>query len=255
VLPALIGPALAGVVAELATWRLVFLSILVPVMAGAVLLVPALRKLPAAAAQGAGRRRLLNALQLAAGAGLVLWAAGMTSILVGLPLGLVGIGLSAPALRALLPVGTFLGRPGLPAAVGVRGLLAFGFFGCEALIPLGLSTERGLPPSLVGLSLTAGALTWVAGSWFQDRAEARGHGGRGLRVRIGLGLVLVATAGVAVVILSPLLPVWLGVVAWAVAGLRLMPAGRGGVKARHGAQREAQERPDAEPVREHRSTW
>jgi len=98
-------------------------------------------------------------------------------------------------------------------------LLAFGFFGCEALIPLGLSTERGLPPSLVGLSLTAGALTWVAGSWFQDRAEARGRGGRGLRVRIGLGLVLVATAGVAVVILSPLLPVWLGVVAWAVAGL------------------------------------
>ena len=219
VLPALIGPALAGVVAELATWRLVFLSILVPVMAGAVLLVPALRNLPAAAAQGAGRRRLLNALQLAAGAGLVLWAAGMTSIVVGLPLGLVGIGLSAPALRALLPVGTFLGRPGLPAAVGVRGLLAFGFFGCEALIPLGLSTERGLPPSLVGLSLTAGALTWVAGSWFQDRAEARGRGGRGLRVRIGLGLVLVATAGVAVVILSPLLPVWLGVVAWAVAGL------------------------------------
>src|SRR5207237_1901664 len=120
--------------------------------------------------------------------------------------------------RALLPVGTFLGRPGLPAAVGVRGLLAFGFFGCEALIPLGLSTERGLPPSLVGLSLTAGALTWVAGSWFQDRAEARGHGGGGLRVRIGLGLVLVATAGVAVVILLPVLPGGLGVVGWAGAG-------------------------------------
>jgi len=34
-----------------------------------------------------------------------------------------------PALRALLPDGTFLARPGLPAAVGVRGLLAFGFFG------------------------------------------------------------------------------------------------------------------------------
>ena len=87
------------------------------------------------------------------------------------------------------------------------------------LFPLGLATERGLPPPLVGLSLTAGALTWVAGSWFQDRAEGRGHHARGLRVQIGLGLVLVVTAGVAVVILSPSLPVWLAVLAWAAAGL------------------------------------
>ena len=215
VLPALIGPAVAGLVAEQATWRLVFLGILAPVVAGAVLLVPALRNLPAAPAKEAGRRRLLNALRLAAGVGLVLWAAGMTSILIAVLLGLAGIGLLVPALRALLPLGTFRGRPGLPAAVGVRGLLAFGFFGCEALIPLGLATERGLPPSLVGLSLTAGALTWVAGSWFQDRAERHGNSARALRVRIGLGLVLVATAGVAVVILSPSLPMWVGVLAWA----------------------------------------
>ena len=40
---------------------LYLVGILVPVLAGAVLLVPALRNLPAAAAQGAGRRRLLNA--------------------------------------------------------------------------------------------------------------------------------------------------------------------------------------------------
>jgi len=219
VLPALIGPALAGVVAEHATWRLVFLGILAPVAAGAVFLVPALRGLPVVPSEGDGKQRLLKALQLAAGVGLVLWAAGTTSILVALLLGLVGLGLTAPALRALLPVGTFVGQPGLPAAVGVRGLLAFGFFGCEALIPLGLANERGLSPSLVGLSLTAGALTWVAGSWFQERAEQRGHRARGLRVRIGLGLVSVAIAGVAVVILSPSLPVWLAVLAWAVAGL------------------------------------
>src|SRR5207248_11221286 len=39
VLPALIGPAVAGVVAEHATWRLVFLGIVAPVAAGAVFLV------------------------------------------------------------------------------------------------------------------------------------------------------------------------------------------------------------------------
>jgi MFS family permease len=219
VLPALLGPAVAGVVAEHVTWRLVFLGILAPVAAGAVFLVPALRGLPVAPSEGAGTQRLLKALQLAAGVGIVLWAAGTTSILVAVALGLVGVGLSVPALRALLPAGTFGGRPGLPAAVGVRGLLAFGFFGCEALIPLGLANERGLSASLVGLSLSAGALTWVAGSWLQERAEQRGHRARGVRVRIGLGLVLVAIAGVAVVILTPSLPVWPCVLAWALAGL------------------------------------
>ncbi|HEY3060013.1 MAG TPA: MFS transporter [Chloroflexota bacterium] len=220
VLPALVGPAVAGLVAEHATWRLVFLGVLVPVVGGAVLLVPALRTLPASASDaGATRGRLITALRLAAGVGLVLWAAGTTSILIAVCLGLAGVGLVAPALRSLLPAGTLLARPGLPAAVGVRGLLAFGFFGAEAIIPLGLASERGLSPSLVGLSLTAGALSWVAGSWFQDRAEARGHRARGRRVRIGLGMVLIGIAGVAVVIASPPLPVWLGVVAWAVAGL------------------------------------
>src|SRR5204863_1522037 len=123
--------------------------------------------------------------------------------------GALGVILAAPALKTLLPDGIFSVRSGLPAAVALRGLLAFGFFGSEALIPLGLSTQRGLPPSLVGLSLTAGALAWVLGSWVQDRAEAQSGGSlaqRAARIMLGLVFIAVGIAGVAAVILNANLP-------------------------------------------------
>jgi hypothetical protein len=170
----------------------------------------------------ADNRRLFASLRLAAGVGLVLWAAGLQILLLGILIGAVGVVLAAPALRTLLPQGTFTGRTGLPAAVAVRGLIAVGFFGSEALIPLGLSTQRGLPPSLVGLALTAGALAWVAGSWIQDRAELLSGGSvpqRALRVGFGLLLIAGGIAVVGAVILSPSLPVELVVVAWGVSGL------------------------------------
>jgi hypothetical protein len=186
------------------------------------LLVPSLSHLRTVPAADGQRQRLFGALQLALGIGLVLWAAGSGMLVVAMVVGALGVAVAAPALRSLLPDGTFSARPGLPAAVAIRGLLAFGFFGCEALIPLGLAVERGLPPSLVGVALTTAALTWVAGSWFQDRAEARAGstpGGRGVRVRIGLGLVVLGIAGVGAVILNAALPALLSGVVWAVAGL------------------------------------
>ncbi|HLZ26348.1 MAG TPA: MFS transporter [Chloroflexota bacterium] len=224
VVPALLGPALAGQVAEHASWRWVFLGILPLMAGGALMLMAALARLPAAASEPGvhDRGRLMTAARLAVGIGLVLWAAGWTSLGPSLLLAALGVVLAAPALRALLPVGTFTAHPGLPAAVAIRGLLAFGFFGCEALIPLGLATVRSLPPSVVGLALTAGALLWVAGSWLQDRDEARTAGAatqRAVRVRVGLVLILVGIGSVAVVILSASLPVVLGVAAWGVAGL------------------------------------
>jgi MFS family permease len=222
VVPALLGPAVAGQVAEHSSWRLVFLGILPLVAGGAALLVSALARLPASASAPGDRPRLMTAIWLAAGVGLVLWAAGGSSLVPALLPAMLGAALAVPTLRALLPVGTFSARPGLPAAVAIRGLLAFGFFGCEALIPLGLAAVRELPPSMVGLALTAGALAWVAGSWLQDRDEARTAGApgqRAVRVRVGLGLILLGIAAVGAVILSDSLPVVLGVAAWGVAGL------------------------------------
>jgi MFS family permease len=134
----------------------------------------------------------------------------------------VGLFLAVPALQALLPPRTFLLGFGLPSVIALRGLLAFGFFGTEALIPLGLSTQRDVSPSLVGLALTAGALAWVLGSWIQDRAESLSGGSlthRSLRAAVGLLLIAAGVAAVAVVVLSPGAPVVLAASAWAVAGL------------------------------------
>jgi MFS family permease len=258
ILPALLGPALAGQVAEHASWRLVFIGIVPPMPIGALMLLPSVARLPTstdtpyerllapdraatasatAVAPVRGPRaswglrlaadivdspRVRASLRLAAGVALVLLAAGLSLVPVALLLGAAGLVLAAPALRALLPAGTFSGRNGLPAAVAVRGLLAFGFFGGEALIPLGLSTQRGLPESLVGLALTAGALSWVLGTWVQDRAESRSAGSvtqRAIRVGAGLLLIAIGMVGVAVVILTPSTPVELVVVVWGVGGL------------------------------------
>jgi MFS family permease len=222
IVPALLGPALAGQVAEHASWRLVFIGLLPPTAVGAWMLLPSLARLPEAAGVSTDSRRVWASVRLAAGAGLVLLAVGLPGLLAALIVGALGVVLAAPALRALLPTGTFTGRTGLPAAVALRGLLAFGFFGSEALMPLGLSTQRNLPPSLVGVSLTAGALAWVLGSWVQDRAESHSRGSvpdRAVRVAAGSLLIALGIAGVAAAILSPNLPVELVVIAWGIGGL------------------------------------
>jgi hypothetical protein len=166
--------------------------------------------------------RVLTALRLTAGVALVLFAVDLPLLSLGLAVGGLGLVLALPALAALLPEGALGARPGLPAAVALRGLLAFGFFGTEALIPLGLTTQRSVAPSLVGLALTAGALAWVLGSWVQDRAEARARSSlsaRAIRASGGLLLIAAGIAGVAISLSLPTLPGELVVIAWALSGL------------------------------------
>jgi MFS family permease len=230
IVPSLVGPALAGQVAEHASWRLVFLAILPPVGIAAWMLLPALRRLFSdadsssvpAPDQHLLNGRLLTALRLTAGVALVLFAVDLPVLPIALVVGVVGVLLAVPALAALLPDGTLSAQAGLPAAVALRGLLAFGFFGCEALIPLGLTTQRSVPASLVGLALTAGALAWVLGSWIQDRAEAKASSSmsaRAMRATAGLFLIAAGIVGVAMVVIMPTLPIELVAVAWAVGGL------------------------------------
>ena len=167
VVPALIGPAIAGQVAEHFTWRLVFIGILPPVAVGASMVLPSLARLAqpdrGQLRAAASTQRLPAALRLTAGVALVLAAANVPVLLIGVTVAVAGLLLAVPALKALLPPRTFLLGVGLPSVIALRGLLAFGFFGTEALIPLGLSIQRDVSPSLVGLALTAGALAWVLG--------------------------------------------------------------------------------------------
>jgi MFS family permease len=219
VIPAFVGPVIAGQLAELVSWRAVFLALLPIVLGAAALFGPASRHLPAGAACHAGSS-VPASVRLAVGVGLLLWASGQAAGLPTVAAIVLGGVLVVPALLRLLPRGTLVARPGLPAGTSLRFFLALGFFGGEALIPLGLTALRQAPPSQVGFALSAAALSWVGASWLQARADTRdGGAGRERRVRFGLALLAVGILGACFAVLWSAWPVVVTTVAWAVSGL------------------------------------
>ena len=226
VVPGLIGPALAGLVADHVGWRWVFLGLLPLVVGCAFLTLPAVRGFgppapadgsePATAADQPPGSRLFPALRVAAGAGLVLAGLTVASVLPTPLLIAAGLAIGLPAFVALVPPGTLAARPGLPAAVLTRGVLTFAFFGGDAYVPLTLTSIRGASAAVAGLALTASTLTWTLGAWVQERRINRW----GPRRLIRTGFVLVAAGAVGMTtLLSHGTPVWLGPVMWGVAGL------------------------------------
>jgi MFS family permease len=224
VLPGVIGPALAGLIGDTIGWRFVFLGLLPLIGVAAWISLPALRRVgaPPAAAEGEARasasvrRRIPLAILVAVGTGLFL--AGLGSGETVLLVGLVGAGLALglPALRALTPRGTLRVARGLPAAVLMRGMLTFTFFGVDAYVALALVEWRGLSAAEAGISLTAATLTWTAGSWIQARLAPRFAPER--FVRVGIAVVIVGLALFSVVLLPEVSP-WLAVPTFGVAGL------------------------------------
>ncbi|KOG68408.1 MULTISPECIES: MFS transporter [Streptomyces] len=215
VLPVIVGPLVAGTVTEQLGWRWVFLSIPVLVLLPLTVMLPALRKLPPRQGEERmDRRRILLALAVAAGAGLLQYAAQRRDWVAVLP-AVAGLALLVPAVVRLLPRGTFRAARGLPSVVLIRGLAAGSLLAAESFIPLMLVTERGLSTTLAGLSLTGGGLTWALGSYTQSRPRLEPY-----RERImGIGMLLM-TAAILVVpwALVDGVPVWIVAVAWIVAG-------------------------------------
>jgi MFS family permease len=216
VVPALVGPAAAGAVASGPGWRWVFVGMLPLVLVGLALLGPVLRGLPSAAG-GAGLRRggLVVAVLVASGLAAVQYA-GQQPGWWSIPLVVLGLALMLPALRRFLPDGTLRLRRGLPATVALRGILAGGFFGAEAYLPLALTRVHGASPATAGLPLTVGALGWAAGSWVQGRASEAVR-----RRLLPLGFAVVATGigPLALVASSSHVTMWLALPLWCVAGL------------------------------------
>jgi MFS family permease len=216
VVPGLIGPALAGLIADHIGWRWVFLGLIPGLLLAAAMVLPALRGIPAGNDATLDRRRIARAVQLAFGTGLVLGALSAPPAPIAALLALVGVVVSYPALRALLPAGTARAAPGLPAAVATMGLLSLAFFGIEAFMPLGLNEIRNRSPSFSGLILTAATITWTTGSWLLDRYARR----TSKRVLIRIGLWLIALGGALItVVLATSIPAAAAIGAWGIAGL------------------------------------
>lgn len=217
VVPSLVGPTAAGLITEHVGWRWVFLGIAPFALLGVLLLTPVMRNLPEVdrdAPESTARRGLpLAAAGTAFGISALTWAAQHPSAAT-LWLGLAGLAALVPALRTLLPRGTFTARRGLPATVLMRGVLSGAFFGVEAYVPLTLSSVHGFSPAMSGVPLTVGACGWAAASHWQGR---RPDLDRAKVIRVGLVALGLALAGMALVGADWGLA-WLVLPFWVVAG-------------------------------------
>ncbi|MCO5222935.1 MAG: MFS transporter [Thermomicrobiales bacterium] len=216
VIPGLVGPAVAGFVAEHIGWRWVFLGMIPFPLIAMALTVPSLRAVDVVAGGARDLSRFRDALLLAAGTALLLGAFGRTEWWALLGLGAVGLLVLIPSFGRLTPPGTLRARRGVATAVASVILLTVAFFGFEFFIPLALTDLRHQSPVMSGLPLTASALTWTAGAWVVDRTSTRYA--RSLLVRIGL-----ATIGIGILLTLAVcvtdMPVLLVLPAWAVTGL------------------------------------
>ena len=223
VLPSVVGPTVAGYLAENVSWRWVFLGLAPLVVPTTALMLGRLRALDgpsagdhdAESARVRGPRRVGFAVVAAVGVTLV-QVAGQDLAWTSVAVAAAGLGMLVPSLRPLLPAGALRLRRGLPTSVVMRGLLAASFFGAETFIPLMLVEHRGLPATYSGLSLTSGALGWAAGSWVQSRPGLRLP--RHRLIQLGATLVTAGIAVVAVILVGDF-PVWLVAVGWVAAGM------------------------------------
>ncbi|GAA2798918.1 MFS transporter [Kitasatospora aburaviensis] len=219
VLPSIVGPVVSGAVTQHLGWRWVFLAVPVLILLPLAVMGPALRRSeraqPVATSAGFDRRRTLLAAMAAVGAGLLQYA-GQRLDLLGLLPAVAGAALLVPAVLGLLPAGTLRAGRGLPTVILLRGVAAGAFFAAEAFIPLMMVTQRGLSPTLAGLTLTSGGLSWALGSMLQGRPGAERY--REAMIRGGFVLTAVAIAGAALV-LVPAVPAWVAAAAWGVGGI------------------------------------
>ena len=170
ILPGLVGPPVGALIAGTVGWRWAFLAP-IPVLAlGWFLIAPALDLVPEPDLN-ADRLAVRWPLQLMVGAGLV-----FTSLTIVRPWAVAvlaaGLVVGLPALRHIVPPGTFRARRGIPATAIAAFLLSMGFLAMDAFLTLMLTGVRGVSLGQASLAITAATLTWAAGSaWQSGRAD------------------------------------------------------------------------------------
>jgi len=192
ILPGLLGPPVGALLAETVGWRWAFVAPLPLIALAAVMVMPSLRGV--SVSEKRSGLPVVASLVLMVGAGSLL--AALTDLtLWSIPLAVVGLAVTIPALRRITPPGTLTARRGLPAASAAAFLASAAFFATDGFVTLMLTETRGLSIAGASLVLTASSLAWAAGSWWESRAIER----LGARRLTSVGALLIGAAGMGIV--------------------------------------------------------
>lgn len=225
VVPGLVGPAIAGFVAETWHWRAVFLGLLPLILLAGTLATRAMRTIPAhpatpdttpAIQHGGWPRRYALAIGTALGTGILTTGLLQSELPVLVAMATAGLLIAGFAFQRLTPPGTLRLARGYPAAILLRGVLTFAFFTVDANVTLLLQEVRGWSALAAGLALSAPTLSWSFGAWYQARHSARIGPER--FVRYGFPIVAFGMAGVGLALFEPI-PAWIVLPFFAIAGL------------------------------------
>jgi len=210
VVPSLVGPFIAGWLAESVSWRAVFWLVPIFVLAPAMLLIPRIGAYEGGALAPGSRRRIVAG-AVATVALLVVQDGLLRVSFLGIAESVIALVVLAAALRPLLPAGALLFRRGLAASVMMRGLLGSAFFSAEVFVPLALVRTRGLSVTQAGIILSVSAVLWALGSYLQGRIPPDRD--RSAPVRIGAAVVMASLLALPLSVLTPL-PPWIAALAW-----------------------------------------
>ena len=220
VVPSIVGPFVAGVIAETIGWRWVFGMAIIVLLGAAALLARIVRGLGQDVVAVPWRWRAMGASIVLAVAVLVLnlVAERLDTLAVGLTvlLAVAALVVVVGALLPLLPRGTLLAGRGLPTDVLLRGLAFAAFTGAEVYLPRLLTDRDGFSPSVAGIALTLTGVSWFVGSWVQGAWDTHFEIGR--TAAVSLALMTATLVGLAAAVAMEA-PAWVVITLFPLLGL------------------------------------
>lgn len=223
VIPSMVGPTIAGFLAEIGWWRAILIGVVPLALIALLLLRPLLAspptELPGASDRSRIRRRatamIPAAIGLAAALAVVQSAGAAGSDAGSLVTAGIAFVVVFTLLPLLLPAGTFRLRRGVPSAIAARLYINGAVIGAEAYLPLLLQEGHGWSPTASGVVLTVASVSWSVGAILQ--ARIRGEERRHRWSVMGTVFVTVGVA-TATMILLPGVPAWLSGLGMFIAG-------------------------------------
>lgn len=218
VLPSMLGPYVAGVIAQQFSWRFVFWGVLPFLLLAVLLSMPVFRKLKMPSVQVEKETGVIGlSVLLAIGTGIFLSGLGMLPKLLGIVLLLIGLSLMTQPLRRLLPKGTLTFRSGLSSLVASRGLFFAAYVSTQNFLVLALTDTKGLTSDRAGLIVASAAISWCIVAMLQARWDEADQG-RGRHKRIIFGILLIII-GIAIMVWIPAINIILAVLGEIIIGI------------------------------------